>query len=544
MADRPTIIQFAEAVARAPGIEAPTPLWAATLRLLYGLPLAAADVALLVSVTGRTPDGIRAHEGKPFDELWARVGRRGRKSATAAVITLFEALYGGHEQHLMPGEVGLIPTISKDLSGAALIRRFQHLFLDALEIAHSDTKFGAVEVTLIEGTPITLACLTCTSESPRGLPVPVAICDEIAFWATSERYSQPDSQILAALRPAMAQFPARKLVAISSPFGVEGIFHSTVEAALNDNEQTILAVQGPTWEWNPSITEERTHELERIESTWKREYAAIPSETLSNSFFDPDSIDRAFAKQIPSWFRKRGTAHVCLDASAGHEGGDGFAWAVFQYWEEEPLEVHLLAHATNENHCVIRTSPVTGEPLRRPDRPRIEPILRCEFIDVLSAPFYTTWPPSRIVSRIVFDGSRFNPPGTRLHCHADQFSEAALNEIFKNQGATMHYHPLTAPSKAAACGLLRQLFDSDTISINPNSPGANKLRSELKSFVETLTNGGTVRYEARRGHRDDEVSTFLQCALSLQSDNPVERIGWTGSRGVIREFQPLQGGVR
>ncbi len=535
MHNPPNIVEFAFALAQAPGIEGPTRPWLATLRAFDGLSLSDDDVSILAAVTGRSRKAIRAHEEQPYPELWARVGRRGRKSATAAMITDHQALYGGHERYLMPHELGMIVTISKDLSGADLIKRFQHLFLDALGIQYHETKFGAVTVTLIEGCQIALACLTCTAEAPRGPAIPVAILDEPAFWDVSERYADPDVEIIGALRPAMAQFPNRKLIAISSPFGIEGVFHKTIEAALgNDNEQSILAVQGPTWEWSPTITEERTHELERIESVWSREYAAIPSATLSNSYFDPSSIERAFDRKIPPWFIKRpnSAAHVCLDGSAGHEGGDGFAWAVFQYYEEDPLEIFV--QVGNGEHQRAQTSLVTGEKIRRHDRPRIEPILCCEFLDVLNAPFFETWPPSKIVKRIIADGQRYNAPGARIYCHLDQFADAALAELIRNEQGKALYHPWSAPVKFKAASLVRSWLDNDNLAINPNAPGAAQLKRELGTFCETLQNSGNVKLEARRGYHDDMVSVLLMAAVAAQVGYGPEKLGWMAARGVIQ----------
>ena len=148
---RPTIIEFADSIARVPGFEALTPPWRATLRLLYGLPLEPADVDFLTVATHRSRDALASYAPGRFTELWARVGRRGRKSSVAVLIAVYEALFGDHESHIVPGEIALIPVISKDLSGSETVRRFEHSFLDALGIGYRETRFGNVGATVIDG---------------------------------------------------------------------------------------------------------------------------------------------------------------------------------------------------------------------------------------------------------------------------------------------------------------------------------------------------------------------------------------------------------
>ena len=41
----------------------------------------------------------------------------------------------------------------------------------------------------------------------RGYTCIAALCDEIAFWRSDESSANPDAEIIAALRPAMATIP-------------------------------------------------------------------------------------------------------------------------------------------------------------------------------------------------------------------------------------------------------------------------------------------------------------------------------------------------
>lgn len=158
-----TILDMAADIAR-PGVEPPTPRWAAVLAYLYGLSLTPEQVAEVAAATGRSPESILAHcrevvGRRRFRQLWARIGRRGRKSSTAALIVVFEALYGGHERYVMPGEQAFCAVISKDLAGSNVVARFVKIYLDALGVQYRTSKLGAVSIIEIDGSQVAIALL-------------------------------------------------------------------------------------------------------------------------------------------------------------------------------------------------------------------------------------------------------------------------------------------------------------------------------------------------------------------------------------------------
>lgn len=76
----PNLVEFALALAQAPGIEPPTRPWLATLRAFDGLPLSDDDVSILCSVTGRSRKAIRAHEGQPYPSSGRVLGDVGARA--------------------------------------------------------------------------------------------------------------------------------------------------------------------------------------------------------------------------------------------------------------------------------------------------------------------------------------------------------------------------------------------------------------------------------------------------------------------------------
>jgi hypothetical protein len=437
----PNIVEFADSAASAAGIESLTPAWSATLKLAYGLPLADDDVEFLTTATGRSRGSLRDCVGTEFAELWARVGRRGRKSSTISLVAVFEALYGGHEQHLIPGELGLVAVISKDLAGCGTVARFIESWLDAIGVGYSETTSGAMRLIPIEGTQLAIALLPCSSEAPRGPAIPVAILDEIAFWSTSEKYAQPDTEILSALRPAMAQFPRRKVFAISSPFGEDGVHFTTIDRALgNDDERKTLAVEGPTWIWNPKISEATTHEIEPDEKKWSREFAAIPGATVSQAL-DRADLDACIVDAPEA----SGRCFCAIDASSLR--GDAFSW------------LFIFEIASGVSVPVVRG--IEGDDLRR-------------------------YSMTEIVKGIARQCAE-------LGCHTvfgDQRESASLSALFNAEGLAFTSYAWSETSKDAAFQTLRRLLRDRKISILNHE----KTISQLRNVKAHLRPSGRTNY--------------------------------------------------
>lgn len=256
------ILELAASAVR-PGVEGPTPRWEAVLAYLYGLEVTEEQAAEVAAASGRSLESILAHcaeviDRRRFRQLWVRAGRRARKSSTAALIAVHEALNGGHDRYVMPGEQALAAVISKDLAGSLVVARFVRIYLESLGLRYSTSRIGSVAVLEIEGCSIAIATLAAVSEAPRGFAIPVLILDEWAHVSSDEAHVDTDKSILTAAEPAQAQFPDALVVGISTGLGRTGEHYERVERGLgNDDEREILSVTGASWEWSKDITPER-----------------------------------------------------------------------------------------------------------------------------------------------------------------------------------------------------------------------------------------------------------------------------------------------
>jgi phage terminase large subunit-like protein len=68
---------------------------------------------------------------------------------------------------------------------------------------------------------VTIEVATASFRSVRGFTLVAALLDELAFWQ-SEDSANPDTEVLAAIRPGMATIPNAMLLAASSPYARRG----------------------------------------------------------------------------------------------------------------------------------------------------------------------------------------------------------------------------------------------------------------------------------------------------------------------------------
>src|SRR5690606_17615695 len=92
------------------------------------------------------------------------------------------------------------------LEGVPMLKRMvQHLGRESIDLT----------------TAVTIEIHTGSFRSTRGYTVCAALLDEVAFWR-DEDSANPDTEIIAALKPAMTTIPGSMLIAISSPYARRG----------------------------------------------------------------------------------------------------------------------------------------------------------------------------------------------------------------------------------------------------------------------------------------------------------------------------------
>ena len=221
--------------------------WFSFLRALFGLPMGQADVATFRACTGRE---MPAEAG--YREAWLVVGRRGGKSLVLAAVATFLSCFVDWAPHLTGGERGVVMVIAADRKQSRVIHRYiRALLLRVPLLAPLVERQTEDVIDLTNG--VTIEITTASFRSIRGYTVIAALCDEIAFWRTDEGSSNPDVEVLAALRPSMATVPGSLLLCASSPYSRRGALWDSHRRHFGRADSPVLVWKAPTRVMNPTV---------------------------------------------------------------------------------------------------------------------------------------------------------------------------------------------------------------------------------------------------------------------------------------------------
>ena len=154
---------------------------------------------------------------------------------------------------LAPGERGVFMVIAADRRQARVVRRYISGLLHSTPVFEQliarETKI-AIELT----TGIAIEIHTASFRTVRGYTVVGAVLDELAFFPTDDA-ADPDREIIAALRPAMATIQGTVLLCLSSPYARKGELYKAHRAHYS-KDGDVLVIQAPTWVLNATVPQE------------------------------------------------------------------------------------------------------------------------------------------------------------------------------------------------------------------------------------------------------------------------------------------------
>jgi hypothetical protein len=260
--------------------------WRAFLAAMFALPMDRADLETYRSCTGRNEPPT-----EELDEAWLVVGRRGGKSLILALIAVYLTVFRNWNDYLVPGERGAILILATDRRQARVIFRYVRALLsDVPALAALVEREDKDEIELNNG--LSILVQTATFRSVRGHSICVALLDEIAFWRTEES-ANPDAEILAAIRPAMATIPHAKLLCASSPYARRGVLYQAHRDHFGKDGDAKLVWQAPTLTMNPTVPRDVIDEAyERDPASAAAEYGAEFRSDIE-SFVNREVLDAA-----------------------------------------------------------------------------------------------------------------------------------------------------------------------------------------------------------------------------------------------------------
>jgi hypothetical protein len=180
------------------------------------------------------------------------VGRRGGKSRFVAALAVALACYRDRRGELAAGERATVMLIAADRRQARGLIRYVSGFLDGaapLKALMVNQTRDAIDLS----TGVSIEVHVASFRSTRGYTVLAAICDEIAFWPTDDS-ANPDTEVLNALRPAMATIPDSLLLCLSSPYAKRGELWRAYSRHFGKSDAPGLVWQADSQTMNPTLS--------------------------------------------------------------------------------------------------------------------------------------------------------------------------------------------------------------------------------------------------------------------------------------------------
>jgi hypothetical protein len=167
-----------------------------------------------------------------------------------ALIAVYLACFFDWRPYLTGGERGTIMVVAADRRQAGVILRYIKAFLGVPLLKHMVIRETADALDL--DNDVTLEIQTASYRTIRGRTVLAALADELSFWMGDDS-ANPDTEIINALRPAMATIPKAMMLKASSPYSRRGVLWNDYRKHFGKDESAPLIWQAPTAVMNPSV---------------------------------------------------------------------------------------------------------------------------------------------------------------------------------------------------------------------------------------------------------------------------------------------------
>jgi hypothetical protein len=284
--------------------------WLAFLSALFAVPLSPQQLAIYEECTGRD-SSPRA----PITEAWLICGRRAGKSFILALIAVYIATFRSYTQYLAPGERGTIMIMAADRRQARTIFRYVRGLLKNVPMLARMIERETAEAFDLNNS-VTIEIHAASFRSTRGYTLIAALLDEVAFWRSDDS-ANPDTEILAAVKPAMATIPGAMLLCASSPYARRGVLWDAYKRHYG-RDGSVLVWKAATRTMNPSVPQSVVDEaMERDSSDAAAEYLAEFRSDVE-TFVSREVVDAATVQGRSLLQRIEGIGYVAfVDPSGG-----------------------------------------------------------------------------------------------------------------------------------------------------------------------------------------------------------------------------------
>jgi len=175
----------------------------------------------------------------------------GRGSGKSRVVALLAACYAAREYRRAPGERIYVGVFAPDRKQATVTFKYVVGLLRSvpeLEALIENELRESVELR----SGVTVEVLTASKAAPRGRSYALAIVEEAAFLPTGDA-ADPDTELVRALRPALARVPGSLLAVVSSAYARRGVLYDAWRRNEAEPTEDVLVVKAGTLELNPTF---------------------------------------------------------------------------------------------------------------------------------------------------------------------------------------------------------------------------------------------------------------------------------------------------
>jgi len=165
---------------------------------------------------------------------------------------VFLACFKDWRPYLGPGEVATIMIIARDRRQARVIKRFITGLLKSIPMLRQVIE-GETQETIVLRNSVSIEIHTASFRSTRGYTIVAALLDEIAYWEVDENSSEPDIEVINAIRPGQATVPGAMLLCASSPHARKGALWSAYSKHFGKDNDEVLVWQASTRDMNASV---------------------------------------------------------------------------------------------------------------------------------------------------------------------------------------------------------------------------------------------------------------------------------------------------
>lgn len=268
--------------------------------------------AIFTALTGRPQE-----PGQRVEELWAIVGRRGGKTRAAGTLSAYLAGLVDHTDALAPGERGTLPILAATAKQAGKAFRDVTSIIALSPMLSTKLQGEPTSDTLRLTTGIDIEVRPANFRSIRSITAVAAVCDEIAFWSI-DGAANPDAEVLAALRPALATTQG-PLIAISSPYARRGEVYANFKRDYGPaGDAAILVAKGTSRTFNPSLPQKV------VDRAIERDPAAASAEYLGEfrsdieALLTAEAVEAVVSKGVYERAPARGVTYAAfVDPSGG-----------------------------------------------------------------------------------------------------------------------------------------------------------------------------------------------------------------------------------